>query len=43
MLKKSKLNMTYGNDSIIKYHTVEYLGCHHESNLSEEPLTMKVF
>ena len=35
--------MTYGNDSIIKYHTVEYLGCHHDSNLSGRPFDNESF
>ena len=38
----SKLNLSYGDHIIKQYHTVEYLGCHLDSDLNGEPLTMKV-
>ena len=37
-----KLNVFYGDHDIKQYHTIEYLRCHHDSDLSGESLAMKV-
>ena len=41
--RSSKLNISYRDHIFRQYHTVEYLGCHLDSNLSGESMTVNVF
>ena len=43
LLRSSKLNISYGDHIVKRYHTVEYLECQLDSNLSAESMAMKVF
>ena len=39
----SKLNIIYENHAIKQCHSEEYLGCHLDSNISEESMVLNVF